>query len=271
MRRGTSEEEKEIKCMIRTELKRVFCSKSFWWACVITLALLAYGSRYDIYSRRMGVPTAWWQIYLRDSMMGPLSLFYPTVVMIPYVLSYRRERDSGYMQLILLKTTRKTYLWSKVLAVAVSAFMTMLLTTLCWIPVCRLIGVADPAYDNDRHNIFFALSLYDQHPGLYCVMYAVHAAVLGAVFAILGLGLSAVIKNRYLAVLLPFCYCIFSSSILSALIGSSFAALDLLPLQLYHSTKYYPLGYWTAPIYEVILTVTGLVLFFGGDIAFCTA
>lgn len=36
-----------------------------------------------------------------------LPVFYPIVVMIPYVLSYRRDRDSGYRQLILLKTSRK--------------------------------------------------------------------------------------------------------------------------------------------------------------------
>lgn len=257
--------------MVRTELKRAFCSKTFWAACAITLAMLAFGSSDCLYTSSAAEftrPHTWWSIYLNAVFLGMktmLPVFYPIVVMIPYVLSYRRDRDSGYQQLILFKTTRRAYLGAKLLAVASSAFVSILLPGICWIPICRLLGVTDSSYDLDRHEIHFALSLYDQHPGLYLAMYAVHAAILGAVFAIFGLGLSAVIKNRYLALLLPFCYCIFSSSVLSSLFSKGFAALDLLPLQMYYYTEAYPLGFWTVPIYEAILTAIGLALFWGGD------
>lgn len=261
--------------MVRTELKRAFCSPNFWVACGITLVLLAYGSSECLYPSPTAklahpdtwwtIPYAWWTVYWH-AFWSVLGLFYPIVVMIPYVLSYRRDRDSGYRQLILLKTTRKAYLGAKVLAVACSAFMAMLLPSLCWIPICRLLGVTDPSCDRNINLIHFALSLYNGHPGWYLVMYAVHGAILGAVFAILGLGISAVIKNRYLAVLLPFCYCLFSSSILDSLISDSLAAFDLLPFQIYYYISPYPLGFWTAPVYEAVLTVIGLTLFLGGDL-----
>lgn len=109
--------------------------------------------------------------------------------------------------------------------------------------------------------IDFALPLYDNHPGCFAVMYAVHISILGAIFAIVGLGLSAVIKNRYLALLLPFCYCVFSSSILLA-VDHSFAAFDLLSIQL---CCFGTLGYWVIPIYEAALLALGLALFLGGD------
>ena len=67
------------------------------------------------------------------------------------------------------------------------------------------------------------------------------------------------------SITLPFCYCIFSSSILSSLINKGFAALDLLPLQMYYYTEAYPLGFWTIPIYEAVLVAVGLILFWGGD------
>ncbi len=57
---------------MKQELKRAFCSRPFWVTCGITLAMPAFGS----------------SDYL-------LPVFYPIVVMIPYVLSYRRDRDSG--------------------------------------------------------------------------------------------------------------------------------------------------------------------------------
>ncbi len=254
--------------MVKTELQRAFFSKAFWITCGIAFVMLAIGGadyiNYAVHPSK-GIVSTWWEVYicsLAFGMTSLLSVFYPIIVMIPYVLSYRRERDSGYRQLILLKTSKRAYLGAKMLAVAVSAFASMLFPNLCWMLVCRLaLGETDPIYEDFRHMIDFALLLYDNHPGWYMVMYAVHASVLGAIFAIAGLGLSAVIKNRYLALFLPFCYCVFSSSVLSS-IDNSFAAFDLLPIQL---CQFGALGYWGIPIYETVLLAVGLGLFLGGD------
>lgn len=263
--------------MVKTELKRAFCSKPFWVTCAITLGMLAFGSSDYLppsYAT-IELPKPWWIYYFHCFFLGMktmLPVFYPIVVMIPYVLSYRRDRDSGYRQLILLKTSRKAYLGAKAFAVGISAFVAILLPCLAWIPVCRLLGDTDWEWALQYYgdNIHFAPSFYEEHVILYCVMYAFHAALLGTVFAILGLGLSAVIKNRYLALLLPFCYAIFSSSILTSLfintfIGRSFEVMKLMPLQIYCYREVYPLGYGTAPVYEAVLTVVGLALYLGGD------
>lgn len=258
-----------MNSMLRTELKRAFCSKAFLATCMITLAMLAFGSSdYLSFSHKVSRP--WWIYYFHCFFLGMktmLPVFYPIVVMIPYVLSYRRDRDSGYRQLILLKTSQKAYLGAKALAVGTSAFGAILLPSLAWIPVCRLLGDTDWDWARQYygHNILFAPLFYEEHVVLYCVMYAFHAALLGAAFAIFGLGLSAVIKNRYLALLLPFCYAIFSSSILSSSVGKWFAALDMMPLQMYFYERSYPLGYWTVPVYEAALVVIGLALYLGGD------
>lgn len=257
--------------MLRTELKRAFCSKPFWVTCVITLAMLAFSSSdyLPLSYATVEIPRPWWIYYFHCFFLGntALPVFYPIVVMIPYVLSYRRDRDSGYRQLILLKASRKAYLGAKALAVGASAFGAILLPCLAWIPVCRLLGDTNWDYAKQyySHNILFAPSFYEEHVVLYCVMYAFHAALLGAAFALLGLGLSAVVRNRYLALLLPFCYAIFSSSILSSSVGKWFAALDMMPLQIYYYREVYPLGYWTVLVYEVALAAVGLALYWEGD------
>ena len=114
--------------MVKTELKRAFISKSFLLACGIAFAMLAIGGleyiNYALHPSK-GIVRVWWQIYIESLFFGMTSLlggFYTIIVMIPYVLSYRRERDSGYRQLILLKSSRRAYLGAKMLAVAVSAF-----------------------------------------------------------------------------------------------------------------------------------------------------
>lgn len=263
--------------MVKTELKRAFCSKAFWVTCGITLGMLAFSSSdyLPLSYATVEIPKPWWIYYFHCFFLGmktALPVFYPVVAMIPYVLSYRRDRDSGYRQLILLKASRKSYLAAKAFAVGISTFGAILLPCLAWIPVCRLLGDTDWDYALEYYgnNIHFAPTFYEEHVVLYCMMYAFHAALLGSVFAILGLGLSAVVKNRYLALLLPFCYAIFSSSVLTQLfkntfIGYSFEAMKLMPLQPYLYKEVYPLGYWTIPIYEVALIVVGLALYWGGD------
>jgi len=241
------------------------------------LALLAIGSSdyLPLPYADIKLPQQWWIYYFHCFFLGMrtyLPVLYPIVVMIPFGLSYRRDRDSGYRQLILLKSSRGAYLRAKALAVGASAYMAILLPSLVWLPVCRLLGDTDWAYAREHygHNILFAHSFYEEHVVLYCMMYAFHAALLGAVFALFGLGLSAVVKNRYLAVLLSFCYAIFSASVLTDLledtfVGKSFNVMNLVPLQTYYFREAYPLGYWTVPVYEAALVTVGLALYLGGD------
>lgn len=269
--------------MVKQELKRAFCSKPFRVTCGITLAMLAFGSSDYLPPSYANVelPKPWWIYYFHCFFLGMktmLPVFYTIVVMLPFCLSYRQDRDSGYRQLLLLKSSRKAYLGAKALAVSASAFGAVLLPSLVWIPVCRLLGNTDWAYALQYYgnNVHFAPSFYQEHVVLYCIMYAFHAALLGASFAIFGLGLSAVAKNRYLALLLPFCYAVFSSSILTALfkntfIGKSFEVMKLMPLQSYYYKEVYPLGFWTIPIYEAALTAVGLALYLGGDYHACKA
>ena len=262
--------------MLRTELKRAFCSKPFWVTCIITLAMLAFSSSdyLPLSYATVEIPRPWWIYYFHCFFLGntALPVFYPIVVMIPYVLSYRRDRDSGYRQLILLKTSRNAYLRAKALAVGVSAYSAILLPCLAWIPACRLLGDTDWEWALEYYgdNVHFLPAFYEEHVVLYCVMYAFHAALVGAVFALLGLGISAVVKNRYLALLIPFCYAIFSSSVLTSLfrdtfIGKSLEVMKLMPLQLYWHRDVFPLGYWTVPVYEAVLAAVGLALYWGGD------
>ena len=59
--------EREMENMVRTELKRAFCSKSFWVTCGITLAMLAFGSSdyLPLSYATVEIPKPWWIYYFR--------------------------------------------------------------------------------------------------------------------------------------------------------------------------------------------------------------
>lgn len=252
--------------MVKIELKRAIFSKAFLAACSIAFMMLMIGGVEYIFDFLGGYnsPGTWLEKYLISlgySNTCLLGLFFSIVVIIPYVLVYRRERDSGFLQLMILKSTRNTYVISKLLAVACSGFLSMLLPNLCWLLLCRFwLGTGSTKYPI-LNGIVYANALYERQPFIFGLIYVLNSGIVGAAFALLALGLTTVIRNRYLAILLPFCYSIFSAAILNSR-WMILNALRLLPIELPQNRSF---GYGSLLLYDLVLAVIGCVLFVGGD------
>lgn len=193
---------------------------------------------------------------------GDMVVFFcPLVVVIPYVLSYRKERDSGYRQLMVLKVSASAYRRAKLLAVAASGAATVCLPFLCWIVVCFFLGTGstDPFGNNVLNQINDSWRpLLESRQTLLVFLYLVNASLVGAVFALLGLGVSAVIRSRYLAVLFPFGFCIFSAAVLVSYDrGLNAFLLSILGMRV----SDHHVHIW----YLLLLLLLGIGLFIGGD------
>ena len=249
--------------MVKTELKRAIFTKSFLSACGTAFFMLMIGGYQYVEDFLSGYTTSgvWADKYIFSLSIGRTSIlcgFVPIVVIIPYVLSYRKERDSGFRQLMILKGTRRAYVRAKLLAVACSGFLSMFLSNLCWLLVCRIcFGTGEII--NPRTDLF--LEVFERSPFGYGMIYVLNVGLVGAVFALLALGLTAVIRNRYLAVLLPFCYGVFSAAILSRY-WEALNAIWLVSIELPRDRSY---RYGTMLLYDLVLAVIGCVLFVGGD------
>lgn len=252
--------------MIKVELRRAILSKSFAFTCILNLLMLAIGGCdyiLDLMKGRISTGT-----YLEKflvaygyGMTSLLAVFFPIVAMIPYVLSYRKERDSGYLKLMVLKESRKEYNRAKLLSVACSGFLSLFLTCFLWLLVSYFVLRTNTNGQLLYFDEFFAEKLYETQPFIYGMMYVCNAGVQGAVFAVLGLGLSAVLDNRYLAIILPFGYCIFTAAVVD-MYNTAFNALSLfVPAQYFNDA----IGHWGMVIYDVILVSVGIGLFLRGQ------
>ena len=253
--------------MIRTELKRVFKTWIFWGACVIVLFCFVYASDFEFqYLAGWGhLSEGIWQekfVELTGLGDGELAgLLCPILVMLPYALSYRKERDSGYRQLMVLKSSPGAYRRTKLLTTGVSGATLMCLPYLCWMPVCFMLGtkVVDPHGNVIRNLAPVLLPMFENYPTLYVVLYLINVALVGAMHALLGLGVSAVVRNKYLAVLFPFGYCLFSAIVLEH-ISHQLEAFYLISL------GFGPCWSISGHIgYLLFLFALGIVLFIGGD------
>lgn len=252
--------------MLKMELRRAVLSKIFLLAILVNLGMLAIGGCDYLIEFLQGFCSQ--GTYLEKFLMSYgygltslLAIFFPIAAVLPYSLSYRRERDSGYRQLLILKSSVKSYRWGKLLSVACSAFLSFFVPCFVWLIVCCFILRTGDTHIPIIYGIDFAPNLYKTRPFLYGMIYVCNAGLQGAVFAILGMGLSAVISNRYLAALLPFCYCIFTASI-ADMFNRAWNALALFVPGQYHNKA---VGHWGILIYDAFLLIAGIGLFLGGD------
>ena len=252
--------------MIRTEIRRVFRTKAFYVACAFMLVLAYYDTRFEfVYLLNIGsLCEGIWQEKFLDAAGDIIPFLCPLIVALPYVLSYRKERDSGYRQLMVLKTSPGAYRRAKLLSVAVSGAAVMCIPLLCWMPVCILLGTNDPSRSIMRHLIKpYLQPLIESHINFFVFLYLINISLVGAAFALLGLGVSAVIRSRYLAVLFPFGFCLFSAIVLDHYDkGPNAFKLAVLGIA-YWENLYGPYGHI---LFLAFLMLLGIGLFIGGDL-----
>lgn len=90
------------------------------------------------------------------------------------------------------------------------------------------------------------------------MIFVLNAAVCGAIFAVLSLGVSAVIRNRYAALLLPFCYYMFSGIVLVQF-NIKWNAIAVFALN-----EYATASIEAVMIYDVVLLCFGIGLYLIG-------
>ncbi len=240
--------------MVKMEMKRALRSRAFAATTAFGFLMLMVGRFDQTGGRIFSSGESYLNKFLNSFAFTPLLVLWPVTVMFPFVLSYRKERDSGFGRLMVLKASRGRYRMAKIAAVACSGFLSLFLPMAGWLIFCKFIlgsgRVVNP--------ILFMPEFAGKFPFLYGMMYAVNAGVLGAVFAVWGLGLSAVVRNRYLALLLPVCYCVFTG----VAAPRAWQAFKLIEPRVYSNPA---LGCFGIPVYEMALLAIGCILFLGGD------
>ncbi len=240
--------------MVKTEIKRALQSRAFAATTAFGFFMMMEGRIDQTGGKLFSDTESYLSKFLNSFAATPLTILWPITVMFPFVLSYRKERDSGFQRLMVLKASRGRYRTAKLAAVACSGFLSLFLPMAGWLLFCRFLLGSGRVFNPIRFLPEFAESF----PFLYGMMYALNAGVLGAAFAVWGLGLSAVVRNRYLALLIPVCYCVFTG----VAAPSAWEAFKLIDPAAYSNVL---LGRLGIPVYESALLAMGCLLFIGGD------
>lgn len=142
----------------------------------------------------------------------------PLFASIIYSWSYPVERKSGVYRLMAIKGKRGEYLLAKYLAVFISAALSIMLALIVNICLCATyfpIISPDVFYDSYYGigvNSAFRDIFYTQ-PAIHMIIYSVLISLYSGLFAVMGMTFSYVLKNKYVAVFLPFFVCLLLSFI----------------------------------------------------------
>lgn len=248
--------------MILKECKRAITSKTTLIAFGISLLLLLIGG-WD-YVIGFPYPISRNGTYLEKYLMAVTSwiaVLFPIIACIPYALSYRDEADSGFFYLYLLKAGKGRYQIARITAVFVSGFLAIFVPCLIWyFFMILVVGTGDTTFPI-RYMTFFSERLYDNYPFLYGMIYTLNAGLQSGIFAVLGMGVSVVVKNRYVAILIPFAYNIFSAAVLE-MFNPALNAITLFDIEVYRGGA---ISYWGIPLYDAVLLLLGINLYIVGD------
>ncbi len=195
--------------------------------------------------------------FLRITCENVLALIFPMLVCLPLAVKYVTEWQSGYLYLMLSKMSIKRYVLTKLLTNAlIGGLLVSIPAAICLIMLVIDKGLSVGSYMESSWQINLFPMLYETHPVGYACMMLLAFFLCGAVFATLGLGIGAILKKRYLAILLPLAY----------YIGTAVA----FPGGPLNATNMYTLGHLFSNelifclIHEMILFIVGATLFIMG-------
>lgn len=142
------------------------------------------------------------------SSLSGLAPFAVLIPVIPYATSFSDEYNSGYFRLALIRSKRNKYCFSKVLSTFLSGGIAMLVPFLLITLLIIAIGVPTTqavSFSEDYYiNTIWSQYMYSCGGAWVLLGRLILAFLFGAVWALVGLAISAIIPNRYIILLGPF-------------------------------------------------------------------
>lgn len=185
-------------------------------------------------------------------------LFAPILAVLPSATMFCDEYNAGYIKSILVRTSRKNYTLETVACALISGGLAVMLPSLLSGLFFMWIGEPNVAgkYDTYLSESIFAGIQYVFNGGLVFVLYQVFAFIFGAVWACVGLSISSILPNRYVALAAPFALYFASHLFFYRLDCTVFSPVNMLmPIESFLPNLLYPF------LYQYVLLMISLMVF----------
>ncbi len=183
------------------ECKRMFTNKRFILCCCIVFIFLLCGA-YDMFLPGYDVVEA--MIFsLGANATAILALFWTMIGSVPWAVSFFEERESGYQKYLQSKVGNIKYFVSKYCSNVVAAFTVILLPEFLLFVIFILMKGTDVSLTNCT-DISYLPEVALHHPIIYCFLLMLATALASAAYSSLCMAVSVYIKNKFIAIVIPF-------------------------------------------------------------------
>ena len=199
-------------------------------------------------------------IVLNMGQISLLTLLCPLVICIPYVSSYIQDKENGFIYFILSRHRKETYLKIRIIVNAIISFLVLFIPLIIIYGILLIFkGLPIDLFDRGKITGLFA-DIYYSTPIIYPVLCILGYSIFGAIYGTFALGLSTIINNKYLSLIIPNVIYI-GSSLIAPMIGMSFNInFDFILINLVDITL--SDGILSFVFYHTVLFLIGLYLFY---------
>ena len=244
---------------IKNELKRAIFSKNSLIVFIVTLVLYIFSfynfanvPGFNLREFKQANDSLDVFIYIRKDALG---LILPLLAAFIFSDSYLLDTESGFINSIYLRISKKEYVTTKILVNALASGIIIAITSsIISIFLIVMLGI----HKTNLNTLTGPFSyIYYQSRVSYLILLIINSFIFNAIFATLALGVSPWIKNRYLTVLSSFFYYLIS--------GTLFGYLHLFKL---NGSILFTLNPIASEIdiivYQLVLFIVGALLFYIG-------
>lgn len=201
--------------LLKQDFKRAFINIYFLLAILICLLACSLG----IYPYIDFFENGAIYFFLRAHSIGSssvLALMVPLIPAIPFAFSYVNDKESGFINYIYLRNSKKEYIISRLISNSLAGGLSLALPLLF---VFGLLSSIFPVKYVDMGSVKGAFSsIYNTSQVNYVFLLIGLAFIFGAVYSTLGLAVTAFVENKYLAIVFPF-FVYFIPGILFPILG----------------------------------------------------
>ena len=205
-----------------------------------------------------------------DSWFITATLFYfvlPILAAFPFSSSLHKERKSGYQLQVIAHTGKKRYMAAKLLACALSGFMTIFALLLLDVMLCACIAPLVPVHVLSLISAvgqgYFASPLFFSHPLLYIAVCILMSSLWGAVCAVVALAAEMLVSNSFLITVFPFLLFLALTAAFEFLDGSVFkASYEIRPIFLMRAAWGDPNPSWYIALWQCVYALAAVMLYY---------
>lgn len=242
----------------KNEFKRCFFSKITFLGMAITFICLIIPYIDDL---KIPYPNADGIIFfIRISDCLPLSylpVLAPLVACISSATTYIVDKKSGILNYILLKTKRKKYI---TIRIAVNFLVSGLVLVIPQVIMLIFLIIRHGINNTSTEVVGAFSSVFYNSKMAYVIIMLVVFFISSAVFSTFALGISSIVENKYLTILLPYIYVIVSGTVFEMMGINRIVNLNAMTL--------FDIGYTldltslNIIIYQLVLFTIGILLFY---------